>query len=71
VAEEQFLTVAEAAALLRVESQTVRRWLRGGRLRGVSLGSRRAGWRIPRSEVRRILGLEDIRSEGSHDRSDQ
>jgi excisionase family DNA binding protein len=56
---ERFLTVPEAAERLRVMPETVRRWLRSGRLKGVSLGSDRAGWRIPESEVRRLLGLDE------------
>jgi len=44
---EQFLTVAEAAARLRVSEETIRRWLRDGRLSGVHLGSRKGGWRVP------------------------
>jgi excisionase family DNA binding protein len=60
VAEERFLTVPEAADMLRIAPETVRRWLRSGRLKGVSLGSDRAGWRIPRSEVRRLLGLDGV-----------
>ena len=54
---EVILTVPEVAERLRVQDETVRRWLRSGRLRGVLL-SRRAGYRVPASEVRRLLGLE-------------
>ncbi len=48
------LTVREFAEKLRVKEETVRRWLRAGKIRGVHLGDR-AGWRIPASEVDRIL----------------
>lgn len=48
------MTAAEVAAVFRVKVATVRRWLRTGKLRGTPL-SGRAGWRIPRSEVRRLL----------------
>jgi len=51
---EEFLTVAEAAARLKVDPETVRVWLRRGRLKGARL-SRAAGWRIPESEVERVL----------------
>ena len=47
------LTVEEVAALFRVNRDTVRRWLREGRLKGVDLGGR-AGYRIRREEVRRF-----------------
>ena len=60
-----WLTVAEAAALLGVHEQTVRRWLRAKRLPGTLL-SRRAGYRIQRAEVERVLreGLPEEESEG-------
>jgi excisionase family DNA binding protein len=51
---EEFLTVAEAAAKLKVDPETVRVWLRGGKLQGTRL-SRAAGWRIPESEIARLL----------------
>lgn len=53
---ERFLTVLEVAERLRMNPETIRVWLRDGRLRGVRPGGKRAGWRIPDSEVRRILG---------------
>lgn len=45
------LTPAEAAALLRVTPETVRRWVRAGRLRAAYLGPR---LRLERQDV---LGL--------------
>jgi excisionase family DNA binding protein len=51
---EEFLTVAEVAARLKVDPETVRVWLRSGRLRGTRL-SRAAGWRVPESEVEHVL----------------
>ena len=55
MADEHVLTVAEAAQRLRVSQETIRRWLRDGQLHGVRIGSTRVGWRIPESEVRRLL----------------
>jgi excisionase family DNA binding protein len=52
---EPMLSVDEVAERLRLGVVTVRRWLRSGRLKGVRIGSARAGWRIPESEVQRIL----------------
>jgi excisionase family DNA binding protein len=52
---EQLLTVQEVATRLRVNPETVRRWLRQGRIRGALLGGDRAGYRIPASEVDRFL----------------
>ncbi len=41
----RYLTTEEVAEQLRVYPGTVKRWLREGKLAGVSLGSR-AGWRV-------------------------
>lgn len=57
--EEEPLTVREVAAMLRVGVETVRRWLRTGKLQGRAL-SGRAGWRIAPAEVRRFM------AEGRH-----
>ena len=53
--EEDALTVDEVAARLKMSRYTVRQWLRDGKLRGVRLGGVRLGWRIPASEVARLL----------------
>lgn len=45
MADERWLTVEEIAELLRVDVETVRRWLRAGRLKGTLLG-RKAGYRV-------------------------
>ncbi len=55
VANERVMTVREAAERLRVTEESVRRWLRSGRLRGVMIGGQRSGYRIPESEVERLL----------------
>lgn len=52
---DEMLTVAQIAERLKVNPETVRRWLRGGKLRGTLLGDR-AGWRVPASELDRMLG---------------
>ena len=46
--DEELLTVEEAAARLKVDVETVRRWLRSGQLRGLKLGRM---WRIPESAL--------------------
>jgi excisionase family DNA binding protein len=56
---EQMMTTEQAAERLQVGVVTVQRWLRSGRLRGVRIGGRRAGWRIPANEVERLLRGED------------
>lgn len=52
--DERWLTVAQAAERIQVHPETVREWLRTGKLAG-TLISRRAGWRIQQSEVERFL----------------
>jgi excisionase family DNA binding protein len=54
---DQLLTVPEVATQLRITPKTVRRWLRAGKLRGVRLGGKRVGWRIPQGEVNRLVSL--------------
>ena len=56
MADEELLTVDEVARRLKLHPETVRRWIRAGRLRAISLGSDRAGLRIRASEVARLLG---------------
>ena len=51
---ERTLTVEEVAERLQVHPETVRRWLRDGKLQGTRLG-RRAGWRITEAEYQRFL----------------
>ena len=55
MADEELLTVAEAARRLRLSQETIRRWLREERIRGIRLATARAGWRIPASEVSEML----------------
>jgi len=53
--DEPMLTVPEVAERLRLNPETVRVWLRQGKLKGVRLGGTKAGYRIPASEVTRLL----------------
>lgn len=52
---DRLLTVAEVAQVLRLNPETVRRWLRQGRLHGISLGSDRGGWRVRESDLQRLV----------------
>jgi excisionase family DNA binding protein len=52
---EPLLKVDEVAERLRVNPETVRRMLRRGQLNGTMPLGTRGGWRIPESEVERIL----------------
>ena len=56
----EWLTLKEAARALRVSELTLRRWLQRGLIRGAKLPTARAGWRIPKSEVDRLLTLTHI-----------
>lgn len=49
-----FVTVEEAAQMIGVHEQTIRRWLREEQMRGTMI-SRAAGYRIRREEVDRVL----------------
>ena len=51
---DEWLTTNEVAALLKVNPETVKRWLRGGEMTG-SLLSDRAGWRIAKDEIQRFM----------------
>jgi excisionase family DNA binding protein len=51
--DKQLLTVSQAAEALNASSQSIRNWIRAGRLAGVRVGNR---FLIPRPEVDRMLG---------------
>ena len=53
--QEEWLTVEEAASKLKVHPETVRVWLREGVIKGTKPVQRRIGWRIPSSEIDRVL----------------
>jgi excisionase family DNA binding protein len=53
--DDPLLTVKEVAERLRLNPETVRVWLRDGKLRGILMGGRRGGYRIAQSELRRFL----------------
>ncbi len=54
MATDDLLTVTDVAARLRVSEETVRHWLRKRVLNGYNFGGR-TGWRIPASEIGRLL----------------
>ncbi len=55
MAGSRLLTVAEVAERLRTHPETVRIWLRQGKLRGRRLGGTRLGWRVSEAELERFL----------------
>lgn len=46
--ETQYLTVAEAAEILKVKHNTIRDWLKAGKLRGSKIGRL---WRIRQADI--------------------
>lgn len=59
---DEFLLPEEAAEQLRVNTETVMRWLRDGKMRGAKLPGR-GMWRIPKTEIDRILGTLEVGGE--------
>jgi excisionase family DNA binding protein len=53
----EFLDPTGIASLVGLNPATIRRFLREGAIKGTRFGCRR--WRIPRSEVRRMLAGTD------------
>ena len=55
MADGPSIKVPDAARELGVTEETIRRWLRLRKLHGARPGGDKAGWRIPRSEIERLL----------------
>jgi len=53
--EERLYTVPEVAERFKVSVYAVRDWLRAGRIKGMQLGGRRAGWRVRASDLEAFL----------------
>jgi len=53
--DERLMKVKQVAERFGVRLETVRRWLKEGRLRGTMPGGTKVGYRIPESEVERLL----------------
>jgi len=58
---ERWLTVAEIVELLKVHENTVRRWLRSGKLPGRAFGGR-TGYRVRESDLMKFLETEQGRA---------
>ncbi len=69
MAEERLLTVREVAERIRSSPETVRRWLRQGRLRGFRPGGTKLGYRVLESDLQRFLSGSDESAPrtGEHD----
>jgi excisionase family DNA binding protein len=55
MSQERLLTVREVAERIRSSPETVRRWLRQGKLRGFRPGGTKLGYRISEAELERFL----------------
>ena len=66
--DERLFTVSEVAERLRVNEETVRRWIRTGRLVAVMPGGRKAGYRISERAVRAMLSSNQGNEGASNDR---
>lgn len=53
--DEEWLTVEEVAEKLKVNEETVRRWIRANKLQVLDLGGQRAGYRIRRQDAEAFL----------------
>ncbi|HEY1296398.1 MAG TPA: helix-turn-helix domain-containing protein [Chloroflexota bacterium] len=62
--EQRLLTVREVAERVRSSPETVRRWIRSGRLRAVRPGGSKLGYRVPESELHRFIALPRPTDEG-------
>lgn len=54
MADPELLTVSQAADALGASNQTIRNWIRSGRLQAVRIGNR---FQIPAQEIDRLRGL--------------
>jgi excisionase family DNA binding protein len=50
---DKLLTTKDAAGILRIEEETVRRWLRRGKLRGLKIGT---DWRLTQRALEEFVG---------------
>ncbi len=60
---EQVLTPDEAARILKVSPQTVRRWLRDGSIKGTKVGGGKL-WRISQATIDNFLESSNTDEQG-------
>lgn len=53
--DDELLTVAEVAQRLKLHQETIRRWIREGKLTAIRLGRTQAGYRIRTSDLQLFL----------------
>ena len=71
MADERLLTVREAAERIRASRESVRRWIREGRLQATRPGGTKLGYRIREAEVARFLAAGESTGTGSTERQPQ
>jgi excisionase family DNA binding protein len=52
---DRLLTVDEVAERLRANPETIRRWLRAGKLRGVRPGGTKLGYRVTEADLQAFI----------------
>jgi excisionase family DNA binding protein len=52
---QMLLSTGQAASALGVDSQTVRRWCRAGRIEAYQYGGPHGTWHIPYGEISRLM----------------
>lgn len=52
---DEWLTVTEVAQRLKLHQETIRRWIRDGKIRATNLGSTHAGYRIRTSDLELMM----------------
>ena len=57
--DERWLTVAQIAERLQVHQETVRRWLRDGRLEGRNLGGK-GGYRVRERDLEAFMNADPL-----------
>ena len=55
MSDGQLLTVREVAHRLKSSEESVRRWIRQGKLRGFRLGGTRLGYRVAEGDLARFI----------------
>jgi excisionase family DNA binding protein len=56
--QQELLTVAEVARILRLHPQTIRTWIKSGTMEGVRIGPKK--FRVARGELERVLNGEPV-----------
>ena len=55
---DEWLTVQEITRILKVHEESVRRWIRGGELPAILLGSSKGGYRVKATDLDAFLAAQ-------------